>query len=205
MHLPSGTGSNSRLTRLRWRMRGAWLWPAFVVLTLLDGLLLRALPIAGERMGFVPGALLGGFLNLVVVAVLAPALRGPLRRRRPGLPPDVATGYVGTALVALVTLGLLGAGLRHRPHRQDEQREVAAQADAVRRYVLASAPEYHGGLSRPSTIRVDSGLYRTCIPGADPKRPLCLLVQTTDGRGTVRVDPNRATNESYTRRTGPGS
>ena len=35
-------------SRLRWRWRGALLWPAFVVLTLVDALLLGVLPIAGD-------------------------------------------------------------------------------------------------------------------------------------------------------------
>ena len=50
------------LTRMRWRMRGAWLWPAFIVLTLAEGVALQALPIAGDGPGgVVPGVLLAGF------------------------------------------------------------------------------------------------------------------------------------------------
>ena len=37
--------------RLRWRMRGAWQWPAFAVLTLLDGVLLTKLPFYGRGPG----------------------------------------------------------------------------------------------------------------------------------------------------------
>ena len=44
------------LTRMRWRMRGAWLWPAFVVLTLAEGVLLEVLPISGDG----PGGVLPG-------------------------------------------------------------------------------------------------------------------------------------------------
>ena len=48
------------------------MWPAFLVLTLFDGLFLHARPIAGEHTGVVEGLLLGCLLNLVAVAVVAP-------------------------------------------------------------------------------------------------------------------------------------
>src|SRR5215210_8677805 len=70
-------------TRMRWRMRGAWLWPAFVALTLAEGVALAKLPITGDGAGgVVPGVLLAGFANLVGVAVIAPLLGARLRRRR---------------------------------------------------------------------------------------------------------------------------
>ena len=37
-----------RWRRLRWRLRGAWQWPAFIVLTLVDALLVARLPFQGE-------------------------------------------------------------------------------------------------------------------------------------------------------------
>ena len=35
-------------TRLRWRLRGATMWPAFLLALVADTVLLRALPIAGD-------------------------------------------------------------------------------------------------------------------------------------------------------------
>ena len=49
-----------RLRRLRWRLSGAWLWPAFVVVTLLEMALLHWLPIAGDGSGWVAVAAAGG-------------------------------------------------------------------------------------------------------------------------------------------------
>src|SRR4051812_17810009 len=37
-----------RWRRLRWRLRGAWQWPAFAVLTVVDALLVARLPFQGE-------------------------------------------------------------------------------------------------------------------------------------------------------------
>src|SRR5213076_1553554 len=80
------TMERASLTRLRWRLRGAWMWPAFVALTVADALLLHQLPIATDGVDVVPALLLAGFLNLVVVAVAAPLAGRLLRRRRPDLP-----------------------------------------------------------------------------------------------------------------------
>ena len=88
------------LTRMRWRLRGAWLWPAFIALTLAEGVALQVLPIAGDGPGGVlPGVLLAGFANLILVAAVAPLAGHGLRRRRPDLPRLVAQDYAGTALL----------------------------------------------------------------------------------------------------------
>nr|MBA2349142.1 hypothetical protein [Solirubrobacterales bacterium] len=70
--------------RLRWRLRGAWQGPTFVVLTLVEAVLLNRLPISGDDgLDVVGGFLLCGFLNLAIVGLLAPAF-ARLRRRRSG-------------------------------------------------------------------------------------------------------------------------
>src|SRR5690242_13063099 len=68
------------LRRMRWRMRGAWQWPAFFAFTLADAAVLALLPFyGGGPGGFVPSVLLAGFFNLAAVAVGAP-LAGRLLR-----------------------------------------------------------------------------------------------------------------------------
>src|SRR5918998_2008995 len=77
--------------RARWRLRGAWQWPVYVVLTVADGVMLARLPFTGDgTAGVVPGLLIAGFANLLAVALLAPVLGRRLRRRRPDLPQVVA-------------------------------------------------------------------------------------------------------------------
>ena len=39
------------LPRLKWRIRGAWQWPAFALLTVLDAVLLTQLPFYGDGPG----------------------------------------------------------------------------------------------------------------------------------------------------------
>src|SRR3954447_1737564 len=126
-----------RWTRLRWRLRGATMWPAFLVGLAVDAALLHALPIAGETAPEAFGAvLLALFFNLVAVAVGAPLAGRWLRRRRPELPKVVADDRAGTAMVGAVCLGLLAAGLAHRPALRAENEAFAAQAAAARHFVL---------------------------------------------------------------------
>ena len=70
------------------------------------------LPIAGDGPGGVlPGVLLAGFANLILVAAVAPLAGRRLRRRRPDLPRVVADNYAGTALL----LAFAAAVARGRP------------------------------------------------------------------------------------------
>lgn len=184
------------LRRLRWRLRGAWMWPAFLVLTPLDALLLHAFPVQGEETGLVPALLVAAFLNLVAIAAGAPALGALVRRRRPDLPRLVARDYAGTVLVVLVSLGLGVAGAAHSGAVERGRDAVAARDRAVRRYVLASAPVYHAGLGRTDTVRIDRDLWRTCVPGRTARGRLCLYVDTSHSPPGVRVDPSPSPNST---------
>lgn len=184
--------------RLRWRMRGAWQWPAFAALTLLDGVLLTALPFYDggpeELMG---GLLLAGFVNLFVVAVVAPLAGRRLRARRPDLPRLVANDYAGTVAMAMVAVLLAVGGLLHRPAVAAERATVAAVVAATHEYVAGQSPEYRDGLVRLDAMRVEEDLYRSCVPGRDPDRWLCLFVTTDQRPAGVTFDTDRAPNDAY--------
>jgi hypothetical protein len=187
-----------RLRRLRWRLRGAWLWPAFVVLTVVEGVLLGQLPLAGDGTAFIPGVLLAGFFNLVAVAALMPLLGRRVRRLRPDLPKVVADDYAGTALVVAVFAVLLTVGLIHRPERLAAERDYKAQSAAVVRWVAArGAPEFRHNVSRADTWQQAEDLYRTCVPGPDPKRSLCLIVDTSESPPSVTRDGSAAPNSEF--------
>jgi hypothetical protein len=183
------------LARLRWRMRGAWLWPAFVGLTAVDGVLITELPpYEGTPPGLPGGVLLAGFANLVLIAVVAPFAGRLLRRWRPDLPRAIAYDYAGTALVVALTVVLLVAGLAHRPAVAGERDDVAALSAAVRAYVAAHAPEWEAGLDGVDVREYAPDVYRACVPGTDRRRWLCLIVDTDRRPARVTRDESMQPN-----------
>ena len=188
------------LARMRWRMRGAWLWPSFIALTLAEGIALEVLPIAGDGPGgVVPGVLLAGFANLICVATIAPLAGRSLRRRRPDLPRAIADNYAGTALLCAGALAVVAGGIAHRPQVRAEQADRGAMIAAVHDYVVAQAPEYRAGIALADPVRLADDLYRTCVPGPDPKRWLCLFVTTEQRPAGVTLDRDRAPNTTHRR------
>ena len=185
------------LTRMRWRMRGAWLWPAFIALTLAEGVALQLLPIAGDGpAGLLPGVLLAGVANLIVVAAVTPLAGRRLRRRRPDLPRPVADNYAGTALLLFVAAAFVVGGLIHRPAVIAGEENLRAQAAAVHDYVILQQPKFAPGIALADPLRLEENLYRTCVPGPDPKRWLCLYVNTSQSPAGVTLDRDRTPNSS---------
>jgi hypothetical protein len=186
------------LNRLRWRMRGAWMWPAFLAFTAVDGVLIHRQPIAGDGTDLIPALILAAVFNLLAVAVIGRMGGWLLRRRRRDLPALVAHDYAGAAAVVGVFGAVLAAGLVHRPAVDEHCADFRSQSAAVRRYVLTEAPPaYRRNVSRANSLRLGANLYRTCVPGRDPRRALCLFVNTDQHPPGIRVDPNRERNESF--------
>lgn len=202
MHAP-GQVERLWVSRLRWRLRGAWQWPAFAVLTVVDAILLTRLPFYDEGPGsLVAGLLVATFFNLLAVAVVGPLLGVRLRRRRPDLPRLIAADYGSTAVLALICAGFLAGGLIHRPAVAADRAELAAVAASTHEYVLAQEPSYRSGLASVDAMRVEDDLYRSCVPGPDPERWLCVFVSTDQSPPGVVADPDRAPNAAYRRHGG---
>jgi hypothetical protein len=191
------------LRRLRWRLRGALLWPAFALVTLLEIPLLHWLPLAGRRTGVPAALLLAGTLNLIAVAVLGGLGGRAIRRRRPDLPKVVADDYAGTTALALLAVVFVAVGLAHRPEIAAERAAFGEQSLAVHRWVEAHGDAFsRAHVDAATTLRVDAGLYRTCVPGRDPRRWLCLIVDTAPSPPVVRRDPDHESNASWNPRGG---
>lgn len=184
--------------RLRWRLRGAWQWPAFTLLTLLDGVLLVVLPpYFGAPDNLFPGVLLAGSANLLAIVVLAPPLGFWLRRRRPELPRLVASNYAGASLVVGLTAVLVTAGLVHRSAVRAEEGREHAVAAAMHGYVLEQAPEHRAALGAIDAIRLEPDYYRACIPREEPDRFFCLFVSTDQSPPGVTRDTDESPNRDY--------
>lgn len=200
--------------RLRWRLRGATQWPAFVLFTLLDALVLDALPpVSTLGLNFIEGILIATFANLFLVAVAAPFIARGLARRReaavaagaesPTVVPveaehDVLKDRVATVLLAAGLVAALVSGLANRPVIVSETEATEEVARQVRAYVARSgSQELRRNLETANTIRLSEGFFRTCIARDDRRRNVCLLVDTGKDPTQVRRDPSAEPNAGY--------
>ncbi len=168
----------ARITRLRWRLHGAWMWPAFVLLTLLDGAIVHWLPIAGDSQSVIGGWLIGLFLSLVAIVLGAPTLGYLLRRLRRDMPAVVARDYAGTTAIILVTAGLLAAGLAHRPTVAADRRALQDAVARAQAYIGANAPaQFRVDLQRATAFELQPPMiYRVCVPNDRGTRTYCVIV-----------------------------
>jgi hypothetical protein len=168
------------LARLRWRRRGAWLWPTFVAATAADALIVHALPFLGSSQSLAGGIVAGLFFNLLLVVLLARPLGALLRRRRTDMPSAVAGNYGGTAAVLVVPVALLVAGLVHHPAIEDQRRVLDDAIIRAIAYIGDRAPDaFRANVQHTDTYTIEPGsIYRTCVPNAARTRTYCVIVKT---------------------------
>jgi hypothetical protein len=190
-------------TRMRWRLRGAWMWPTFVVATLLDALLLHRLSPVREGIDPIPALLIATFSNLILIGAVAPWLARRIWKHRraaqEGAPAkaqlEVLSDRMGTALLVAGVFGALAAGLANRPLIvvETDQREHGAK-------LLEDFVEAHGSaelrrnLEASDTRRYADGYYRSCIPHDDRQRASCFFIDVRDGRSVIQPDPSQIPN-----------
>ncbi len=199
------SGERFWTSRIRWRLRGATVWPAFVLTTMLDGLILDLLPpVATTGLNYLEGVLIATFGNLFLVGALAPFLTKRLTQRRQaalagGAPPEVEgellRDRVGTALLAAGVLASLASGLANRPLIVSETEASEQNARVVQDYVNhAGDEELRRNIQTANTIRLGEGYFRTCIARDDRDRFVCLLVNTEKQPAEVKRDPSAVPN-----------
>src|SRR3954469_14795192 len=135
LRLTSTMVESVRWRRLRWRLRGAWQWPAFRALTAVAPVLVARLPFQGEGTDAMGAFLVAGFFNLLAVALLAPVFGWLLRKRRRDLPFLIARDYAGAVLLVVITCGLLAGGLVHHSAVLDQRADQRAVTRAVGMYI----------------------------------------------------------------------
>jgi hypothetical protein len=187
--------------RLRWRLRGAMLWPAFVAAVVVQAILLEALPVAGDDgPGLFAAVLLAGFPNLCLVAVAAPLAGRWLRRRHPGMPAVIATDRAGAVLLAAACAVVAVLGLMHRSAVRAARADLNAQAAQARRFFISQAPrEFQANVDHLDTVKQGEDLYRTCVAGPDPDRAFCVFVNTDQSPPGVTRDPDQRPNAAVQR------
>lgn len=197
--------------RLRWRLRGATQWPAFVVLTLADGVALDQWPpVSTTGLNFVEGVLIATFGNLFLVGAVAPWLARRLAARRAAAfattgdrPPseaerDVVQDRTATALLVVGLAAVIAAGLANRPVIVSETEATEENAEALSRYVARSGDEeLVRNRDTANTIRLGEGYFRNCIARDDRARYFCVFVDTREEPPEVVVDDSAESNTVY--------
>ncbi len=166
------------LTRIRWRRRGAWLWPLFIVLTILDAVIGHALPPQGQTESLVAAALLACVLNLIAVVLGSRPLGAVLRHYRPDLPRVVARDYAGRAVVVAVAAALAAVGLLHHSTIVADHRAMQDAIGRAQAWIGDRAPaEFRREVQLVNAFTIEAGIYRICVPGAGGTRSYCVIVK----------------------------
>jgi hypothetical protein len=193
--------------RLRWRLLGAWRWPAFAVAVVVDAILLHNLSPIRTGIELPIAFILSGFGNLGVIASADAVARFAQRKRAqqgiedPHWEVQVDRGVV--IAFAFGMLGVLGWGLATSEPRVLETKALEQNAAAVERYVRTrGGPEYVRNLETANTARLADGYFRTCISDDRRQRFLCLFVDTNKKPPKVVRDPSTEPNEQVTGRRG---
>jgi len=168
------------LARLRWRRRGAWLWPVFAFMTAVDAVVGNALPPSGDAESLAGAALAGLVVNLLAVLLLSRPLGALLRRARGDLPSVVARNYAGTTVVIAVSVVLLTAGLAHHATVVGNQRAMRDAIARAQAWIGDRAPaEFRRNVALLDTFAIQPGsVYRSCAPSDDGARSYCVIVNT---------------------------
>ena len=186
--------------RLRWRLIGAWRWPAFAAAILLDAVILHELPPLNS-FETDPGDLnwpvvfiLSGFGNLALIAV-ADALGRFAERKRSDPHVAVQSDRLAVGALAVGVVGVLAWGLATQGTAVTETEDTQQNAEAVRDWVLAhGSEEYRRNLHTANTARLAEGYFRTCVADDSRRRFLCLFVDTKKDPPSVVRDPSMLPN-----------
>lgn len=187
--------------RLRWRFRGAWMWPAFLALTVADGLLLHELPPQSTGIDVVPGLIIASFGNLFLMGAVAPWIAHRLEQRQQRapderqLPFEVLRDRSATVLLVAGLAGVVAAGLAARPAVITETNATQANAKAIRAYVEEhGTAEERRNLHAADTVRLAKGYFRTCVPRGDGRTAWCYFVDTNKRPPKLTSDPSALPN-----------
>jgi hypothetical protein len=188
---------------MRWRLLGAWRWPLFLAVTVLDALVVVWLPPTGARALFVPALVICSFANLFLIGAVAPWLaRRTVARQGMAKPPsstfppanhvELLTDRIASAVLVLGLLGLVVAGLGNHKVVVAATDRLARGGEAAREFAVIHGPADVRRNARAADINShelqQDGLFRMCIPYDDPTRAYCMYVDASRKPPTVRLD-----------------
>jgi hypothetical protein len=187
--------------RLRWRLLGAWRWPAFAVATVADAALLHELGTGGVRLNVPVSLILASFGNIALLAA-ADLLARFAARKRAARGDDVDATHLevqidrgGIALLAVGAVGLAASGAATHHLIVSETNATTANARAVESWVSRhGSATYRRNLETANTAKLGPDYFRTCIADDARKRFLCLFVDTRRKPPQVVRDPSTEPN-----------
>jgi hypothetical protein len=155
------------------------MWPAFLALTVVDGIIGMTLPEAGDSTSFVGAMLFGGAVNLVALVLLSRPLGMVVTKVHPEFPSFIARDYAGTAILVVISAVLLAVGLGHRASvRSDGEvlRDAIVRAQA---FIGDRAPAvFQRNLGTIDTFVIQPRtVYRMCVPAPASDRTYCVIVR----------------------------
>jgi len=179
------------------------MWPTFIAVTLLDGLILHLLPPVGAGVDLIPGILLATFGNLILIGAIGPWLARRTWNRRPaaeaGAPPraqlEVLSDRIGTGLLLATVVGVTAAGLAARPLVVAETDAKERAAKKLLQYVDAHGTnEQRRNLEASDMDKWFDGYFRACIPSDDRKSWTCWFIDVRRKQARIKLDPSRVRN-----------
>ena len=199
------------------------MWPTFIAVTLVDGLILHLLPPIGTGVDLIPAILLATFGNLILIGAVAPWLARRTWDRNPGAGPqapprarlEVLADRIGTAtsiitlnipivvaalaIVLMATIvGVTAAGLAARPTVVSETEDTERNAKAFRELILNRGDEelIHN-LETANTVRLSEDFFRTCVARKDRRHYFCAFIDTSKNPPDVDVDGSAEPNSVF--------
>ena len=182
------------------------MWPTFVAVTLVDGLILHLLPPVGTGIDLIPAILLATFGNLILIGAVAPWLARRTWSRNPAgnpqAPPraqlEVLADRIGTGLLLATIVGVVAAGLAARPTVVSETQDTERNAKAFRGLILERGDdELIHNLETANTVRLGEDFFRTCVARKDRRHYFCAFIDTSKDPPDIDVDRSAEPNSAF--------
>ena len=189
-------------------MIGAWRWPLYVAITVVDALIVVLLPPNGTEALFVPALVICSFANLFLIGAVAPWFARRLVARSGERPPsstfppanhlELLTDRIAVIVLVIATVGLLIAGAGNHKVVVAATDRLERGGEAARDFAITHGADDIKRNARAANINSheleQDGLFRMCVPYDDPTRAFCMYVDASKQPPVVKPDTDTRPN-----------